>query len=103
MLEDKRLGLEFGSFLDGALSSPVHSTESDCVNLGEGKKALGDGNDILHLLNRVDSVLDSLSVFSASTVEDSPDFGNLGFSPVTVRLADRLEYNSHVSTITKVQ
>jgi len=85
------------------MSSPVHLTESDCVNLGESKETLGDGNDILHLLNGVDPVLDSLSVFGASTVEDSLNFGNLGFSPVTVGLTNGLEYNSHVSTIVRVQ
>ena len=85
------------------MSSPVRSTKSNCVNLGESKETLGDGNDILHLLNRVDSVLDSLSMFGASTVEDSLNFGNLGFSPVTVGLTDGLEYNSRISTIMRVQ
>jgi len=68
----------------------IHLAESSCVNLGESKETLGDRNNILHLLNRVDSVLDSLGVFGASTVEDSSDFGNLGLSPVTVGLTDGL-------------
>lgn len=76
----------------------AHLAESNCTNLGESKETLGDRNDILHLLNRVDSVLDGLSVFGTGTVEDSLDFGNLGFSPVTVGLADGLGYSLHVST-----
>lgn len=81
------------------MSGPVHLTESNCANLGESKETLGDGNDILHLLNRVDSVLDSISVFGASTVEDCLNFGNLGFSPVAVGLADGLKYDLNISTI----
>jgi len=85
------------------MSTPVHLAESIFENLGESKETLSDRNDILHLLNRVNSVLDSLSVFGASTVEDSLNFGNLSFSPVTVGLTDGLEYNLHVSTIVRVQ
>lgn len=80
---------------------PVRLIESNCVNLGESKKTFGDGNNILHLLHRVDPVLDSLSVFGASTVEDSLDFGDLGFGPVPVGLADGLECILHVSKIAR--
>jgi len=69
----------------------THLAELSCMNLGESKETLGDRNDILHLLNGVDSVLDSLGVFSTSTVENSLDFGNLGLSPITVGFADGLE------------
>jgi len=99
LLEDKRFGLEFGGFLDEYMSTLVHLAGSDCVNLGESKETLSDRNDILHLLNRVNSVFDSLSVFGASTVEDSLNFGNLSFSPVTVGLTDGLEHNLHVSMV----
>ena len=60
------------------------------MNLGKSKETLGDRNDILHLLNGVDSVLDGLGVFGTSTVEDSPNFGNLGLSPITVGFTDGL-------------
>ena len=79
--------------------SPVHLVESKCMNLGESKETLSDRNDILHLLNRVDSVLDRLSVLGTSTIEDSPDFGNLGLSPVTVGLTDGLEKNLRVNAL----
>ena len=73
------------------------------LNLGESEETLGDGNDVLHLPNGVDSVLDGLSVLGTSTVEDSLDFGDLGLSPVTVGLTDRLEYNLRVSTRARVR
>ena len=69
-----------------------HLVKSNRANLGESKETLGDGNDILHLLNGVDSILDSLGMFGTSTVENSPDFGNLGLSPITVGFTDGLEY-----------
>ena len=80
----------------------VYLTEWNHVNLRESKETLGDRNDILHLLDRVDSVFDSLSVFGAGTIEDPLNFGNLGFGPVTVGLTDGLEYNLHVSTSVRV-
>jgi len=81
----------------------VYLANSNCANLGKGKEAFGDRNDILHLPNRIDSVLDSLSVFGASTVEDCLYFGNLGLSPVTIGFTYGLEYNLHVSTIARAQ
>lgn len=76
--------------------SLVHLTESNRVDLGEGKETLGDRNDILHLPDRVDSVFDSLSVFCTSTIENTLDFGNLGLSPITVGLANGLECKPRV-------
>lgn len=102
MLEDERLGLEFSGFLMGYLSL-VHPAKGNGLNLREGKETLSDRNDILHLPDRVDSVLNGLSVFAASTVEDASDFGNLCFSPVTVGLTDRLEFNLNVRTAVGVQ
>jgi len=71
--------------------SQVHLAKLSCINLGESKETLGDRNDILHLLDGVDSVLDSLGVLGTGTVENSLDFGNLGLSPIPVGLADGLE------------
>ena len=72
----------------------AHLADSGCVNLGE---TLGDGNDVLHLLGRVGSVLDSTSVFGANAVEDALNLGNLNLSQATVGLADRLGCNLRVS------
>ena len=79
----------------------AHLAESSGVNLGESKETLGDGNDVFHLFNGVDSVLDSLSVFGASTIEDALNLGNLSLSPVTVGLPDRLECDLRVSAIAR--
>lgn len=79
--------------------SLVHLGKSNRVDLGEGKKTLGDGNDILHLPDRVDSVFDSLSVFCTSTVENTLDFSNLGLGPITIGFADVLECNPRVKMI----
>lgn len=78
--------------------SVVHLAKLNRGDLGEGKETLGDRDDILHLPHRVDSVFDGLSVFCTSTIEDTPDFGNLGLSPITVGFTDGLEYNSRVKT-----
>ena len=65
------------------------------TNLGEGEKILGDRNDILHLLDGLDTVLDSLSVLSTRTVEDVLDLLDVTLSPVTVRLPDALHHTSN--------
>ena len=69
------------------------------ANLGESKETLSNGNNVLHLPNGIDLVLNSLSVFGTSTIEDTLDFGNLGLSPVMVGLVDELGCNSCVRTI----
>ena len=51
------------------------------------------------MANGVDPVFDRLSVFSASTVKNALDFGDLGLGPVTVGLSDRLEYDLCVRMI----
>ena len=73
------------------------------MDLGEGKETLGDGNDIFHLPDGVDSVLDRLGVFCTSTVEDTLDFGNLSFSPITIGFSNGLECYSRVKLIVMVQ
>ena len=60
------------------------------THLGEGKETLGDGDDILHLLNRLDAVLDDLSVLGARRVEDVTNTADVALSPVPVRLLDSL-------------
>jgi hypothetical protein len=102
LLQDERLRLKFCCFLNGCLSV-VRLAKLNRVDLGEGKETLGDGNDILHLSDRVDSVFDGLSVFRTSTVEDTLNFVNLGLGPITVGFADGLECNSRVKLIVTVQ
>ena len=64
------------------------------THLGERKETLGDGDDILHLLNRLDAVLDDLGVLGPGRVEDVADTLDVALGPVTVRLADGLEGNA---------
>ena len=98
LLEDERIRLEFGGFLKRKMLSRVHLAGLSCINLGESKETLSDRNNILHLLNRADSVLDSLCVFGTSTVENPLDFCNLCLSPITVGFTDGLECKLHVNT-----
>jgi hypothetical protein len=60
------------------------------TDLGESEEALRQGDDILHLLNIVDAVLDSLGVLRPCTVQNTLDLLNLALRPVTVWLASRL-------------
>ena len=58
--------------------------------LGEREETLSDSDDILHLLNRLNAVLDDLGVLSAGGVEDVADALDVALSPVTVGLLDSL-------------
>ena len=59
--------------------------------LGEREETLGDGDDILHLLNRLNAVLDNLGVLGAGGVEDVADALDVTLCPVPVGLLHRLE------------
>ena len=61
------------------------------THLGERKETLGDGDDILHLLNRLDAVLDDLGVLRAGGVEDVEHAVDVALRPVPVRLLRGLE------------
>lgn len=61
------------------------------ADLREREEALGEGDDVLHLSDVVDAVLDGLGVVRARGVEDALDARDLRVRPVTVRLADGLE------------
>ena len=60
------------------------------THLGEREKTLGDRDNILHLLNRLDAVLDDLGVLGTGGVEDVADALDVALSPVTVGLLDSL-------------
>ena len=60
------------------------------TDLGEREETLGDVDDILHLLNRLDAVLDDLGVLGTGGVEDVTDALDVALSPVTVGLLDSL-------------
>ena len=61
------------------------------THLRESKETLGDGDDILHLLNRLDAVLDDLGVLRAGGVEDVEHAVDVALRPVPVRLLRGLE------------
>lgn len=58
--------------------------------LRERKETLRDGDDILHLLNRLDAVLDDLGVLGPGRVEDVADTLDVALGPVPVGLLHRL-------------
>ena len=60
------------------------------AHLGEREETLSNGDDILHLLNRLDAVLDDLSVLGAGRVEDVADALDVALRPVPVGLLYRL-------------
>ena len=60
------------------------------THLREREETLGDGNDILHLLNRLDAVLDDLGVLGPGRVEDVADTLDVALGPVPVGLLHRL-------------
>lgn len=62
--------------------------------LGEREEALGDGDDILHLLNRLDAILNDLSVLRTGRVEDVADTLNVALGPVPVGFLHSLS-NAH--------
>ena len=70
--------------------------EKQETHLGERKEPLGDGDDILHLLNRLDAVLDDLGVLGAGRVEDVADALDVALGPVPVRLLDGLFDNGSI-------
>ncbi len=59
-------------------------------HLRQAEKTLGNGNDIFHLLDRRNALLDCLRMGSTSTVEDATYFLDVPLSPVLVRLANGL-------------
>lgn len=59
-------------------------------NLGESEETLSDRNNILHLLNRLDAVLDNLGVLGTGRVQDILHALDVTLSPVPVRLLHRL-------------
>ena len=61
------------------------------THLRERKETLGDGDDILHLLNRLDAVLDDLGVLRARRVEDVAHTCDVALCPVAVWLLHSLE------------
>ncbi len=67
------------------------------TDLGKGEETLGDGDDILHLLNRLDALLDDLGVLCARRVEDVADALDVALCPVPVGLLDGL-WRGRVST-----
>ncbi len=68
------------------------------THLGEREEALGDGDDILHLLNRLDAVLDDLGMLGAGRVQDVLDAVDVTLRPVAVRLLHGL-LNGGVSSL----
>ena len=60
------------------------------AHLGECEETFSDGDDILHLLNRRDAVLDGLGVLRTRRIEDTLDTIDMALRPVTVRLPDAL-------------
>lgn len=58
------------------------------TNLGNSVQALGQGNDLLQLTNRVNSLSNSLCVFRSGTVQDPLDSVNMTVRPRVVRRAD---------------
>ena len=61
------------------------------AHLGEREETLSNGDDILHLLNRLNAVLDDLGVLGARCVEDVADTLDVALSPVPVGLLHGLE------------
>ena len=59
--------------------------------LGQRKQALRERDDVLHLGDIVDAVLDGLGVVGTCGIEDTLDAGDLRVGPVAVRLADGLQ------------
>lgn len=74
------------------VSGTGQGEESWATHLREREETLGDGDDILHLLNRLDAVLDDLSVLSAGRVQDVLDAVDVSLRPVAVRLLHGLFY-----------
>ena len=64
--------------------------------LGEREETLSDSDDILHLLNRLNAVLDDLGVLSAGGVEDVAHALDVALGPVPVRLLDGLFDNGSI-------
>ena len=60
------------------------------AHLGEREETLSNGDDILHLLNRLDAVLDDLGVLGPGRVEDVADTLDVALGPVPVGLLHRL-------------
>ena len=58
--------------------------------LGEGKETFGNGRDVLHLADVVDTLLDGVGVLGASTVKDTLNAVDVSFRPLRVRLSDNL-------------
>lgn len=88
---DEVLGLENSSFLMRcALVGHKHGMFINTY-LRESEEALSDGNNILHLSNGVNTLLNSTGVLSAGIVQDLLDACNVAFCPLRVRLAYDLE------------
>ena len=64
--------------------------EGQKTHLREREETLSDRNDILHLLNRLDAVLNDLGVLGPGRVEDVADALDVALGPVPVRLLHRL-------------
>jgi len=88
LLLDKVLGLEFGGFLCGSAGAAEAVTGS---YLGQGKEGLGDGNDVLHLADIGNALLDGTSVLRTGIIEDVANARDVTFSPLTVGLAESLK------------
>ena len=61
-----------------------------CTYLGKSEEPLSDVDNILHLLNRLDAILNGLGVLSPRAVENILDALNMTISPVTVWLPNTL-------------
>ena len=64
-----------------------------CGLLGKGEETLSNCSNILHLSNGVNASLDSLSMLSTSTIENTLDLGNVPLGPLLVWLTDNLSRN----------
>lgn len=87
LLELVGLGLELGGFLERRSQRvQQHNLASRAIvaYLGDLEQALGDLNDLVHLLDVVDAGLDGLGVVGTGSVQDASNLLALGIGPLRV-------------------
>ena len=73
--------------------------QQEGTHLGHGKQTLRDIDDILHLLNRPDALLDSFGVLRPRAIQNRLDLVNVSLSPLLVWLLHAL----HPSRTERIQ